>query len=126
MADLGLTLYVGETTKYITRADGYAPSDGYQGYSYNFNDLSVLSDKEVNRIVSTNASDQVYNSLPIPPTGGATLYYVMRGRDVDCGSVTYRSWTVSGTPDTTGSQYVGTKCGASALADIVVVFSYTG
>jgi len=124
MVEWGKTLYVGETTPYITRADGYAPPDGYSGYSYNFNASPIGT--ELGSIISVLPLDRVSGSLPSPPAGGATLYFIMRGRDVDCGSVTYRSWTVSGTPDTTGSQYAGTKCGASALTDIVVVFTYTG
>jgi len=126
MSDLGKTLYVGEYSSLITRADGYAPPDGYAGYSYEFD--SFPKETEKGNIVSYFFSlDKTSESLPTPPTGGgATIYYVMRGKDVDCGSVTYRTWTVSGSPDTTGSQYVGTKCGGSALTDIVVVLTYTG
>lgn len=122
MADLGQTLYVGKTTPYITRADGYAPSDGYVGYSYNFQ--TILTSKEINSIASTQSIDYTEFSFPAPPPG-TIIYYVMRGRDVDCGSVTYRTWTVTGSPDTTGSQYSGTKCGANPLEDIVVVHTYT-
>lgn len=46
--------------------------------------------------------------------------YTMRGRDVDCGSLTYRTWTVSSVPDYTGASYVGTRCGATAFADVVI------
>lgn len=121
MADLGQTLYVGETTPYITRADGYAPSDGYQGYSYNFQ--SFTPSKDVDSVASVDPLDRTNFFLPSPPVGAQT-YYVMRGKDVDCGPITYRTWTVTGGPDTTGSQYSGPKCGANPLEDIVVVFTY--
>jgi len=124
MADLGKTLYVGETTPYITRADGYAPPDGYLGYSYNF--ISSDNETELGTIISVLPLDRVSDSLPSPPAGGAIIYYVMRGLDVDCApTITYRTWTVTGSPDTTGAQYAGPKCGASALTDIVVILKYT-
>lgn len=55
--------------------------------------------------------------------GAQTTFYIMRGKDVDCGTSppTMRTWTVTDSPDTTGAFYTGPKCGASALADIVVV-----
>ncbi len=54
------------------------------------------------------------------------IYYLMRGKDINCPTQpTYRAWIVQGTPDTTGSQYVGTKCGASPLADIVIDATWT-
>lgn len=54
-------------------------------------------------------------------TSNTTAYYKMRGRDVDAGSLTYRSWVVSETPDTTGGRYTGPKSGSNPLADITVV-----
>lgn len=51
-------------------------------------------------------------------------YYVMRARDVDCVTITYRIWTVAGSPDTSGVFYSGIKCGASALEDITIVAKY--
>lgn len=49
-------------------------------------------------------------------------YYLMRGKDIDCvgPNPTYRVWVVEGSPDTTGSLYLGVKCGLSPLQDIVV------
>lgn len=116
MAELGQTVYMGETTQYISRADGYFP-DGTSGYSYNF--LFALLEKERGGMISLERP----LTLPSPPPG-ITTYYVMRGKDVDCGPITYRTWTVTGGPDTTGSQYSGPKCGGSPLEDIVVVFTY--
>lgn len=49
------------------------------------------------------------------------IYYIMRARDPDCITPTYRTWTVVGTPDTDGSLYDGVRCGATPLTDIVVV-----
>lgn len=54
-----------------------------------------------------------------------TTYFVMRGRDTECMSVTYYTWIVTGSPDTDGSEYSGPKCGLDPLADIVVLFKYT-
>ncbi len=53
----------------------------------------------------------------------AITFYVMRGTDVDCAgpAPTYRTWNVTGDPDTTGFYYFGTKCGPSPLADIIIV-----
>ncbi len=47
-------------------------------------------------------------------------YYKMRARDVDCGSLTYRTWVVSGVPDPTGALYAGARCGVTALADVII------
>ncbi len=72
---------------------------------------------------STGMTQADTGALPIVTGGGpsVTTYFLMRGHDVDCVTQpTYRYWTVTGTPDTTGSHYGGTKCGASPLADIVV------
>lgn len=53
--------------------------------------------------------------------GTPTHYFKMRGKDIDCvGPLTYRSWVVTGTPDATGAQYTGPKCGASPLAEITI------
>lgn len=52
-------------------------------------------------------------------------YFVMRGKDTECMSVTYYTWIVTGSPDTDGSEYAGPKCGLDPLADIVVLFKYT-
>lgn len=60
-------------------------------------------------------------SIPGSGTVASVTVYFMRGRDVDCGPVTYRTWTVLNTPDITGALYTGSKCGGSALTDIVVM-----
>lgn len=127
MADLGSITYAGINTNLITRADGYQPLIGTRGYSYEYFSVFIYGvDKDKGPIVN-NPYSPPYSSLPVPSGGGPTLttYYVMRGRDVDCGIITYRTWTVQNAPDTTGAQYVGTKCGASALTDIVVIQTYS-
>jgi hypothetical protein len=47
-------------------------------------------------------------------------YYKMRGRDVDCGPITYRTWVVQDMPDPTETFYAGPRCGATPFADIVI------
>ena len=52
--------------------------------------------------------------------GGITTYYAMRAIDPDCPTLTYVTWVVTGSPDATGSQYAGSRCGASPLTDITI------
>lgn len=56
---------------------------------------------------------------------GATIIvtYLMAARDPDCAGPlpTYRYWTVTGEPDFDASEYIGARCGATPLADIVVL-----
>jgi len=47
-------------------------------------------------------------------------YYKMRGKDVDCGPLTYRTWVVSGAPDPTGALYVGARCGVTPFTEVVI------
>jgi len=50
-----------------------------------------------------------------------TLYFKMRGLDVDClPTVTYRTWVVQDEPDPDGTEYVGARCGATPFADVVI------
>lgn len=57
-------------------------------------------------------------------TTNVTTYYKMRAIDPDCGSLTYRTWVVTGEPDTTGALYSGTRCGANPLTNITIVDSW--
>lgn len=50
--------------------------------------------------------------------------YIMRAVDPDCGVLTYVYWISPNEPDTTGSLYSGSRCGASPLIDIVVIETY--
>lgn len=68
----------------------------------------------INRV---QATDIFVPSVPI-------THYVMRARDLDCGTPTFRYWTVINTPDTTAAQYIGARCGATPLSDIIVVSTY--
>jgi hypothetical protein len=65
-------------------------------------------------------------TLPIP-TGGAALttHFLMRARDPDCGpQPSYVYWAVINTPDTTGAQYTGSRCGPNPLVEIVVEITW--
>lgn len=60
--------------------------------------------------------------------GGGTVtvkHYQMRGRDVDCPGVVYRTWAVTGSPDMTGASYVGIRCGVTPFQDVVVTATWT-
>ncbi len=73
---------------------------------------------------STGMTQGDTGALPIPVGGGGpsvTTYFLMRARDPDCVSQpTYVYWKVTGTPDSTGSQYTGSRCGVHPLVEIVV------
>lgn len=56
----------------------------------------------------------------VPTVISVTNYYKMRGKDVDCIPLTYRTWVVSGVPDPTGASYVGTRCGVTPFAEVVI------
>ncbi len=49
---------------------------------------------------------------------GQPVKYLMRGIDLDCGTLTYRYWVVSGTPDFAGALYGGDRCGATPLSNV--------
>jgi hypothetical protein len=85
--------------------------DGYVSYSENHN--TIMMDEK------WNFSSNILLDIPTPIVGTAQ-HYLMRGKDIDCGPTTYRYW-VTTSPDPTGSQYVGIKCGVSALQDIIIV-----
>ncbi len=72
-------------------------------------DLSITKDAYLSNLCGTAG------------TVANPIFYIMRGRDVDCGTPTYRIWSVTDEPDITGTFYSGPKCGASALSDIVVI-----
>lgn len=57
-------------------------------------------------------------SYTFPPV--VVRYYKMRGQDVDCGPLTYRTWIVTDTPDYTGVQYTGPRCGATPFAHVAI------
>lgn len=49
-----------------------------------------------------------------------TIYYKMIGLDIDCPTITYRTWVVLDSPDPFGTLYIGPKCGPNPLADIAI------
>lgn len=67
------------------------------------------------------ASDDIIENAPRKPTvGGVKIdYYLMRGVDSACGTLTYHHWTVTGAPDFTGAQAGTLPCGGP-LTDIIV------
>jgi len=119
-ADIGSTIVI-EGENLISPAAGY--NGIYNSGSGNFNGLSAIqitrdhNDRLIQKLDSTNPS----NIPAVTPIN----YFIMRGKDPDCGSPTYRFWTVTGTPDLTGASYSGTRCGATPLTDIVIVRKYT-
>lgn len=91
------------------------------GFSSEFNKNSYLDDSYELSSTPIDFKSNISNVIP----NVMTTYFVMRGKDVDCVGIVYRTWTVTGAPDTTGAQYIGTKCGVSSLQDIIVLFKYT-
>lgn len=62
--------------------------------------------------------------IPQAPSTGPTTYFKMVGLDTDCGSPTLRTWRVSGTPDLTGAQYTGFRCGATPFSSVFVAATW--
>jgi hypothetical protein len=56
---------------------------------------------------------------------GKVDYYLMRAIDIDCGSLTYRTWVTTNNPDFTGSEYTGIKCGSSPLSQIIIAAKWS-
>lgn len=121
MADLG------STSEFLSVSNFVSPARGYDGYytivrgTYD-NAVSVIQDiySPIVFDLYSSYSQSPFNNINVGPI----IYYVMRGTDVDCGSLTYRTWTVSGSPDLTGLYYSGTKCGVSPLANIIITHRY--
>jgi len=59
------------------------------------------------------------NEVAAGPSSVTTFW--MRGRDPDCVGVVYRYWRVTSTPDFLAASYVGARCGATPLAEVVVL-----
>lgn len=54
--------------------------------------------------------------------GSDTKYYLMRAKDANTGSITYRSWIVFGYPDYAVERYTGAYSGGSInFTDVTVV-----
>ena len=54
-----------------------------------------------------------------------TTYFAMRAVDVDAPTLTFRTWVVKGSPDTTGALYSGAKSGSNPLSNIQVAAQWT-
>lgn len=51
-----------------------------------------------------------------------TFLYKMRAIDLNCGSLTYRTWLALDEPDFTASQFSGTHCGGTInFSDITLL-----
>ena len=91
--------------------------------------LNASIDNMFEDSISTNSgvvSYQVLSSTDFIISSPIRTAYDRRGTDVDCGigNATYRYWTVYDTPDSTGSLYLGTKCGATPLTNICIEKKY--
>ncbi|MCZ2224610.1 MAG: hypothetical protein LC122_13375 [Chitinophagales bacterium] len=118
MADNGQT-GVCDQHSYISLATGpYYTFDKYAkttSYSESIKDHNDFKSQDVTFVTGLFPSEVVTT----------ITYFIMRGRDVDCPTITYRTWKVQDTPDSTGAQYSGTKCGPTNLADIIVLLKIT-
>jgi hypothetical protein len=119
MAELG-------TSANVSKQDITSLAKGDFGF-YDKNTLHFNNQIEFFKDTLAKFTTDVRNTINIgnlePET--VTTYFVMRGRDTECVSVTYYTWVVTGAPDTDGSEYSGPKCGTDPLEDIVVLFKYT-
>lgn len=101
--------------------------DGYAQYQTSHNIL--FTDDTVYRrpieLWYNNTFTPVPTFINVPNVYKPINYFVMRGLDVDCGTITYRTWTVPDHPDNTGALYTGPKCGASPLIDIILIGKYS-
>jgi hypothetical protein len=115
------------------------PSTDYPGQGFNAitveNDLDdsesgnavfgiINFESDLDDSEAGSAKDQIQRESDDPGGGGGgggiTTYYAMRAIDPDCPTLTYVTWVVTGSPDATGAQYAGSRCGASPLTDITI------
>lgn len=57
--------------------------------------------------------------VPVGEAPSLVDAWLMLGKDVDCGPLTYRSWVVRDTPDFASALYTGPRCGATPFTDVV-------
>lgn len=121
MADIGDTASIdlGRFSKALP--NGLLPLN--QGTSEKMSSTSFQRDDPPDRgaiaILENDTFEQRSISQMATPSV-ATVYFIMRGKDVDCGPLTYRRWVTENAPDDTGVLYDGPKCGASPLEHIVI------
>jgi hypothetical protein len=109
---------------YTVDGIGYYPNEKSRSNA-GFNTLANIRTKDFS---TYNRSYYSINNNPVPSGGGGssvTTYYRMRAIDPDCGSLTYRTWTVTGSPDYSAASYSDTKCGSNPLTNVIIAFSWT-
>jgi hypothetical protein len=118
MAELGASQYIGQLTALVSPATSAGTVSPSRGLHY-----TRLSSGSVDEgDYGTSYSLTVRPTVPLPAIVSQRLItYRMRGRDVDCATLTYRYWYSVGAPDLSASLYTGPKCGVSALADVTVL-----
>ncbi len=112
MAELGAT--------FLNARDVNASATGIGMPSSNFGNYTILYASFLRTDFVAFAAVEKYQYLA-PASPVQPLFYEMRGRDLDCPTLTYRYWRVSGSPDLTGLSYPGPKCGATPLSEITVL-----
>lgn len=118
MADVGSSEQIsfyksGLTTTFPNQSFGY----------YIQKDGSTLeSDKEGSNLINA-IFQRINNGINIGEM--PTTYYLMRWADPDCMTTTYRTWVVTGSPDPTGLQYAGVKCGGTAISGAIISAQWT-
>jgi hypothetical protein len=80
--------------------------------------ISSPTHDHTTRFPSCSEADEIIGTLSCFGLKTCTKYFMMRGVDVDCVTLTYRTWLVTSSPDPTGALYTGIKCGPSPLANI--------
>lgn len=112
---------------------GFGSQENTSGHGLHYAELGAKYDNITTRTgkstslfsgkLGSGATQADAGALPIVTGGGpsVTTYFLMRARDPDCvGQPAYVYWKVTGTPDSTGAQYSGSRCGGSPLVEIVV------
>ena len=103
---------------------GPPPTPGARGQSYQQRNFGQgLASQGVTDRPSLNSKTTGPDRV-LPPIAPPTTKFKMRGRDPDCGGIVYRTWVVTGAPDFMATSYVGARCGATPLSDVVVVDSW--
>lgn len=122
-ADGGASALSGAVTPKITPAGaGVTPSSAssYSGsglYTYSNSDEAC----EFGTTVLATNNGQIAGSA----ASVVVRYFKMRAIDPDCVTPTFRTWIVTGSPDSTGAQYIGARCGVSSLTNITVAESWS-
>lgn len=118
MAELGASQYVGSLTALISPASSIGALSPARGLFYTRLQSGFVDEGDGGLTNSLIARPVI----PLPRAVSPQLVvYRMRGRDVDCATLTYRYWNSVGAPDFSASLYTGPKCGGSALVEVVVM-----